>query len=78
MDLISRRIICDFEGTDDVSLETIQEYADPDSEKYKKMVDEICRQLNFTSLDFARLDELERAIGVEPCKLCTYCWNGKE
>ena len=78
MDLISRRIICDFEGTDDISLETIQEYADPDSEKYKKMVDEICRQLNFTSLDFARLDELERAIGVEPCKLCTYCWNGKE
>lgn len=78
MDLISRRIICDFEGTDEVSLEVLQEYADPDSDKYKKMVDEICRQLNFTSLDFARLDELEKAIGIEPCKLCTYCWNGKE
>ena len=78
MDLISRRIICDFEGTDEVRLEVLQEYADPDSDKYKKMVDEICRQLNFTSLDFARLDELEKAIGIEPCKLCTYCWNGKE
>ncbi len=36
MDLISRRIICDFEGTDEVSLEVLQEYADPDSDKYKK------------------------------------------
>ena len=78
MDLISRRVICDLEGTDEVSMELLQEYADPDTEKYRTMVDEIGRRLNFTSLDFARLDELENAIGLEPCKLCTYCWNGKE
>ena len=78
MDLISRRVICDLEGTDEVSMELLQEYADPDTEKYRNMVDEIGRRLNFTSLDFARLDELENAIGLEPCKLCTYCWNGKE
>lgn len=78
MDLISRRVISDLEGTTDVSLEVLQEYADPDTEKYRSMVNEIGRRLNFTSLDFARIDELQKAIGVEPCKLCTYCWNGKE
>ena len=78
MDLISRRVICDLEGTTDVSLETLQEYADPDTEKYRAMVDEIGRRLNFTSLDYARLDELQRAIGLNPEHLCSYCWNGKE
>lgn len=78
MDLISRRVICDLEGTTDVSLETLQEYADPDTVKYRAMVDEIGRRLNFTSLDYARLDELQRAIGLNPDHLCSYCWNGKE
>ena len=78
MDLISRRVICDLEGTTDVPLELLQEYADPDTEKYRAMVDEIGRRLNFTSLDYARLDEIQRAIGLDPEKLCTYCWNGKE
>lgn len=78
MDLISRRVICDLEGTTDIPLELLQEYADPDTEKYRMMVDEIGKRLNFTSLDFARIDEMERAIGIDPSKLCTYCWNGKE
>lgn len=78
MDLISRRVICDLEGTTDVSLEILQEYADPDTEKYRAMVDEIGRRLNFTSLDYARLDEIQRAIGLNPDHLCSYCWNGKE
>ena len=78
MDLITRRIIADFEGTEDVSEEVLQQYADPDHEKYKAMVEEIRRQLIFTSLEFLRLDDMIEAIGLEPCKLCTYCWNGKE
>ena len=78
MDLITRRIIRDFEGTEDVSAEVLQQYADPDNEKYKAMVEEIRRQLNFTTLEFLRLDDMIEAIGLEPCKLCTYCWNGKE
>lgn len=78
MDLITRRIICDFEGTEDVSDELLKEYADPDNPKYKAMVEEIRKQLNFTSLEFLRLDDMLEAIGIEPCKLCTYCWNGKE
>jgi len=41
-------------------------------------VEEIRKRLNFTSLQFHRLDDLIESIGLEPCKLCTYCWNGKE
>ena len=78
MDLITRRVICDLEGTKDVPLETLQEYADPDTEKYRAMVDEIGKRLNFTSLDYARLDEIQKAIAIDPERLCTYCWNGRE
>ena len=42
------------------------------------MIDEICRQLNFTSLRYHRLDDMISSIGISPCKLCTYCFNGKE
>ena len=78
MQLISRRVICDLEGTSEVSVETLKEYVNPDGEKYKAMVEEIRKRLNFTSLDFARLDELVESIGIDKCKLCTYCWDGEE
>ena len=78
MDLITRRVICDLEGTEDVSDEVLADYTNPDHPKYKAMSDEICKRLKFTSLEFLRLDDLIEAIGIEPCKLCTYCWNGKE
>ncbi|MGN1343902.1 MAG: amidophosphoribosyltransferase, partial [Traorella sp.] len=77
MALISRRVICDLEGTQEISDEVLKKYADPDSEAYAQMVEEIRRRLNFTSLDFARMDELVEAIGVDKCRLCTYCWDGK-
>ena len=57
---------------------TLKEYVNPDGEKYKAMVEEIRKRLNFTSLDFTRLDDLLEAIGIEPCKLCTYCFDGNE
>ena len=44
----------------------------------KEMVEEIRKRLNFTTLQFQRLDDLEEAIGIGPCKLCTYCWSGRE
>ncbi len=78
MDLISRRMIAKLEGTDDISEELLQEYADPDSEKYEKMIEEIRKELNFTTLKYSRLDDMLESVGIEPCKLCTYCWNGKE
>ena len=75
--MITRRIIREREG-DDVSQELLQDYANPDSTNYKEMVEEIRKRLNFTTLQFQRLDDLEEAIGIGPCKLCTYCWSGRE
>jgi amidophosphoribosyltransferase len=76
LDLITRRIIREREG--DREQEMLSDYADPDSDNYKEMVDEIRKQLNFTSLRFHRLDDMEESIGISPCKLCTYCWSGRE
>ena len=76
LDLITRRIIRDREGEHADAV--LNNYVDPDSENYKEMVDEICKQLNFTSLRFHRLDDMIASIGLEPCKLCTYCWSGQE
>jgi amidophosphoribosyltransferase len=78
MDLITRRVIRDLEGTEDVSEDVLQNYANPDHPKYQAMLDEICRRLKFTSLRYHRLDDLIESIGLEPCQLCTYCWDGKE
>lgn len=76
MDLITRRIIKKLEGDNaDVNL---SQYTDPESEKYQSMVSTIGKELNFSSLRYHRLDDMIKAVGIEPCKLCTYCWNGKE
>lgn len=77
LDLITRRIIREREG-DNVSDEVLADYANPDSQNYAEMVEEIRRRLNFTTLRFHRLDDLVKSIGLSPCKLCTYCWSGKE
>lgn len=77
MDLITRRVIARLENGN-VTDEVLQEYADPDSEKHERMVEEIRRELNFTSLRFNRLDDLLDAVGIDKCKLCTYCWDGRE
>ncbi len=78
MDLITRRTIARLEGSDNVSKETLSEYADPDSPKYAAMIDEIRKELGFTSLSYNRLDDLIAATGIPREKLCTYCWDGKE
>lgn len=77
MDLITRRVIAELEGTEDVSNEVLQEYADPESPKYEKMIEEIRKQLNFTSLRYNRLDDMLDAVGIPKERLCTYCWNGR-
>ncbi len=77
MDLIARRVIERLENGN-VTEEILEEYANPESEKYNTMVEEIRKELNFTSLQFARLDDMLDSCNVEHCKLCTYCWNGKE
>lgn len=77
LDLITRRIIREREG-DNVSDEVLADYANPDSKNYAEMVEEIRKRLNFTTLRYHRLDDLVESIGISPCKLCTYCWSGKE
>ena len=76
MDLITRRVIRDMEGEGrHVDLDA---YADPESERYQTMVENIGKQLNFTSLRYNRLDDMIDSVGIDRCKLCTYCWDGKE
>lgn len=77
MDLITRRVIAKLEGAENVTEDILQEYVNPESEKYAMMIEEIRKELNFTSLRFNRLDDMLDAIGIEKEKLCTYCWNGR-
>jgi amidophosphoribosyltransferase len=77
MELIARRVIRDLEGGD-VSPEVLAEYADPDTERYQKMQEEIGKRMKFTSIRYQRLDDMIEAIGVDRERLCTYCWDGRE
>ena len=77
-ELITRRKIELLEGTADFSESILEKYTDPDSDQYHAMLEEIRKELNFSSLHYHRLDDMTEAIDIEPCKLCTYCWNGKE
>ena len=76
MDLISRRVIVELEGEE--GLKHIEEYADGNSERGRAMRKLICEKFKFASLGFQTIEGVINAIGLEPCKLCTYCWNGKE
>ncbi len=75
-DLITRRIIREREGDNDA--EVVADYADQNSQNHKEMVDTICKRLKFTSLKYHELEDMIESIGIDPCKVCTYCWNGKE
>ena len=78
MDLITRRVIARLEGTEEVSEEVLQQYTDPESPKYDQMVEEIRKELNFTTLRYNRLDDMLDSVGIPADRLCTYCWNGQE
>ena len=77
MALISRRVIDRLEGGS-VSPEKLAAYSDTDSPEYAAMVEEIRREMKFTTLRYHRLDDMIASAGISPCKLCTYCWNGRE
>jgi len=76
MDLITRRVIVELEGEE--GLKYIEEYADGNSERGKAMRRAIREKFKFASLGFQTVKGVVDAIGLDPCKLCTYCWNGKE
>lgn len=78
MELISRRVIAELEGTEDVSPEVLKEYADSTTEKHAEMVKKIQETLGFETLKYQTLENLLDSVGVDKCRLCTYCWDGKE
>ena len=76
MELISRRVIIELEGEE--GLNYLEEYSDTNTERGQALRKAIAEKFNFASLEFQSLEGLVEAVGIEQCKLCTYCWNGKE
>ncbi len=75
LDLAGRWAIKELIGKD---IDDPIEYTNPDSDNYKTMVDVICKKLLLTTLQYQRLEDLVKAIGLPKEKLCTYCWDGVE
>lgn len=73
MELITRRMIQKFEGDPNKNLD---KYATTDSPEYKRMVDEIAKELGLTTLKFNTIEQLIEAIGLPKCKVCTHCFDG--
>lgn len=73
LELITRRIIEEFEGDMNTN---VAAYAQTDSPEYTRMVDEIARRLHLDSLKFAKLETLVRAIGLPKERICTHCFDG--
>jgi amidophosphoribosyltransferase len=80
-ELIARRAIRELESIaadQEIPAGVLAEYAESSTEKHAKMVDLIKDRLGFDSLRYQSLEDVIRATEVDSCKLCTYCWNGKE
>ena len=76
MDLIARRVIMELEGEE--GFKHLDEYSDTNTERGQNLRKLICEKFKFASLEFQSLDGIIKAIGMDKCKLCTYCWDGKE
>lgn len=76
MDLIARRVVQQLEG--DEGQQHLEEYADASTERGKCLLKTICEDMGFDSLRYQSLEGMIEAIGIDPSKICTYCWNGKE
>ncbi len=76
MELIARRVIKELEGEE--GFKHIEEYSDGETERGRALRRTICEKFNFSSLEFQSLEGIIKAIGLDECELCTYCWNGKE
>ena len=76
MDLLARRVVQDLEG--DEGQRHLAEYADGSTKRGGCMLRTICEQMGFDSLGYQSLDGMLEAIGIDPAKVCTYCWTGEE
>ena len=75
-ELITRQAINELEGAE--AEKQISGYRDFGSQRYRNMVDDIRKKLSLTTLEYHSLDGLLDSIGIDKCKLCTYCWNGED
>ncbi|TKJ19671.1 MAG: amidophosphoribosyltransferase [Promethearchaeota archaeon Loki_b32] len=75
LDLAGRWAIKELIGRD---IDDPAEYTDPESDNFKAMVDVIRKRLRLTTLQYQKLEDLVKAIGLPKEKLCTYCWDGVE
>jgi amidophosphoribosyltransferase len=75
MDLAARQAIKAIEG---YVPDNLEDYSNPDTEKYNGMVNHIGKTLNFSTLNYQRINDMIDAIGIGAENICTYCWNGKE
>ena len=69
------KILREFRRFDGVLLEKC------DTKEYLEMMEFAVaygKKLNFTSLRYHRLDDMIQSVGIDKCKLCTYCWDGQE
>ena len=76
MELLVRKVASELEGEE--GLAHLDEYTDSSTERGQRLLRTICEKFGFSSLGYQSIDGLIRAIGIDPCKLCTYCWTGKE
>ncbi|MBQ5742665.1 MAG: amidophosphoribosyltransferase, partial [Clostridia bacterium] len=76
MELLARQVIMELEGEE--GFRYLDEYSDASTERGRNLRRSISDRFGFTSLEFQSLDGVLNAIGIDPEKLCTYCWNGKE
>ncbi len=76
MELLGRKVIMELEGEEGFA--HIEEYSDGKTERGKRLREKICEELHFDSLEYQTLEGVVKAIGIPACRLCTYCWNGKE
>ena len=76
MDLLTRRIIQELEGNK--GQQYLEEYANPDTERGQALLNWIKEKMGFDSIGYQSLDGALEAVGIDRCKLCTYCFDGKE
>lgn len=73
LELLTRRIIKEIEGDENVNLD---KYADPTTPEYRRMVDLMAKRFGLNSLEFNSIDTIIEAIGLPKCKVCTHCFDG--
>ncbi|MCX5706455.1 MAG: amidophosphoribosyltransferase [Candidatus Omnitrophica bacterium] len=73
-ELAARKAIKALEGSD---IKNVKKYLNENSKEYKKMVNWITKDLGATTLNYQKLEDMIKAIGLPKNKLCLYCWTGR-